>query len=164
MVSPRPPGLEELDPGMFDHGWQFFAARAVEERVPSSAIWPRLSPTEQALLRSQLDWAPLHGSSFLAHFPFLPRAACPRSGVLGSRGFPLARVSTYVFFQGPRPPGCQPRRPSLRGRCRQSALLRWCPARCGHHLGFSRADQRSPAPSMQRRMVPLSSRPASGNS
>ena len=26
------PGLEELDPGMFDDGWQFFAARAVEER------------------------------------------------------------------------------------------------------------------------------------
>ena len=53
-LRPRPPSLEELDPGTFDHGWQFFAARAVEERFSSSTIWPRLSPTEQALFRSQV--------------------------------------------------------------------------------------------------------------
>ena len=38
--------------GTFDHGWQFCAAWAVEERFSSSTIWPQLSQTEHALFRS----------------------------------------------------------------------------------------------------------------
>ena len=34
------------------HEWQFFAAKAVEQRHRTVVVWPRLSPTEQALLRS----------------------------------------------------------------------------------------------------------------
>ena len=51
-LRPRQPGLDELDPGVPCHGWQFFAALSVEHHFRSHSVWPRLSPTEQALLRS----------------------------------------------------------------------------------------------------------------
>ena len=52
-ARPRQPNLDEVDPGVPTHGWQFFAAQAVEQRYKTVVVWPRLSPTEQALLRSQ---------------------------------------------------------------------------------------------------------------
>ena len=52
-LRPRQPELDELDPGVPSHGWQFFAALSVEHHFRSRSVWPRLSPTEQALLRSQ---------------------------------------------------------------------------------------------------------------
>ena len=52
-LRPRQPELDEVDPGVPSHGWQFFAALSVEHHFRSHSVWPRLTPTEQALLRSQ---------------------------------------------------------------------------------------------------------------
>ena len=147
-ILPRHPSADEEDPGVPVHGWQFFAALTVEQCFRDTVVWPRFSPTDEALLRSQSG--PMSGlpfscfpSSPCARFPshlfrvlllrrlWLPlplssrtclcgrpldvfghhRAACSRSGVLGSRGFSLvsaaarvcreagARVSTNVFVR-----------------------------------------------------------------
>ena len=48
-LRPRQPELGELDPGVPSHGWQFFAALPVEHHFRSHSVWPRLTPTEQAL-------------------------------------------------------------------------------------------------------------------
>ena len=61
-ARPRQPNLDEVDPGVPTHGWQFFAAQAVEQRYRTDVVWPRLSTTEQALLRSQLG--PMSGLPF----------------------------------------------------------------------------------------------------
>ena len=52
-LRPRQPAFQDIEPGVPTHGWQFFAARAIEEHFVSSSIVPRLSPTKSALLRSQ---------------------------------------------------------------------------------------------------------------
>ena len=48
----RPLHLQR-DPCTPGHGWQFFAAQSMEVRFKEVVVWPRLSPTEQALMRSQ---------------------------------------------------------------------------------------------------------------
>ena len=61
-ARPRQPNLDEVDPGVPTHGWQFFAAQAVEQRYRTDVVWPRLSTTEQALFRSQSG--PMSGLPF----------------------------------------------------------------------------------------------------
>ena len=99
-LRPRPPSFEEFDPGTFDHGWQFFAVRAVEERVSSSTIWPRLSHRAgplQVTVGTHV-WASVHVCAFLAHVPFLP-PALPRGGPPSLASFgPLAPAGVAVFL------------------------------------------------------------------
>ena len=61
-ARPRQPNLDEVDPGVPTHGWQFFAAQAVAQRHRTVVVWPRLSETEQALFRSQSG--PMSGLPF----------------------------------------------------------------------------------------------------
>ena len=147
-LRPNQPGRDEVDPADHTHVWQFFAAQRVEYHFRAETVWPRLAPTEQALLRSQSG--PMSGVPFSAvpsspptrfapqifrvlllrrlwlSFPLTSRtcrcgrpldprghhrAACPRAGVLGSRGFSVesaaarvcreagARVSTNLFVR-----------------------------------------------------------------
>ena len=52
-LRPQQPAFDEMEPGFFSHGWQFLAAKVVEQRFRSTVVWPRCTPTQQALLRSQ---------------------------------------------------------------------------------------------------------------
>ena len=61
-LRPNQPGRDEVDPADHFHGWQFFAAQRGELRAET--VWPRLAPTEQALLRSQSG--PMSGVAFSA--------------------------------------------------------------------------------------------------
>ena len=67
---------EDAEPGVPRHGWQFFASQAVEECFHGVA--PRLSDTQQALVRSQCG--------LLAAVPF---TCCPASS--------LTRFDAHVF-------------------------------------------------------------------
>ena len=78
-LRPTHPSFHDIEPGVPTHGWQFFAARAIEEHFVSSSIVPRLSPTESALLRSQsgpmagLPFSVVPSSSFARFCPQLFR-------------------------------------------------------------------------------------------
>ena len=61
-LRPRQPPENQFEPGPVIDGWQFFAAQTVEARFRNTVIWPRLSPSEQALLRSQSG--PMAGMPF----------------------------------------------------------------------------------------------------
>ena len=61
---PNQPGRDEVDPADHTHGWQFFAAQRVEHHFRATTVWPRMAPTEQALLRSQSG--PMSGVAFSA--------------------------------------------------------------------------------------------------
>ena len=50
---PRQLPEHQFEPGPVIHGWHFFAAQTVETRFRNTVVWPRLSLSEQALLRSQ---------------------------------------------------------------------------------------------------------------
>ena len=63
-LRPRQPAFDEMEPGVSTHGWQFFAAQVVEQRFRSEVVWPRCTPTEQALIRSQSG--PISGLPFSA--------------------------------------------------------------------------------------------------
>ena len=96
-LRPRQPELDELDPGVPSHGWQFFAALSVEHHFRSCSVWPRLTPTEQTLLRSQSG--PVAGLPFFFHPDFVALAfspsALPLSCSSAASGFPcpLSRTS-----------------------------------------------------------------------
>ena len=49
---PNPPP-NELDPGEWQHGWQYFASSAREKHYLQNTVLPRCSRSEQALMRSQ---------------------------------------------------------------------------------------------------------------
>ncbi len=51
-ARPEPPNDEQREPGVFQHGWQFYAARALDRRE-RAGLEPRLSRSERAHLRSQ---------------------------------------------------------------------------------------------------------------
>ena len=53
LFGQRPPRPHQRDPCVPGHGWQFFAAQSMEVRFKEVVVWPRLSPTEQALMHSQ---------------------------------------------------------------------------------------------------------------
>ena len=129
-LRPNQPCRDEVDPADHTHGWQFFAAQRVEHHFRAETVWPRLAPTEQAVLRSQSG--PMSGVAFSAvpsspptrlapqlfrvlllcrlapppsHFSHMPvwpttrghhPAACPRAGVLGSRGFSVESAVARV--------------------------------------------------------------------
>ena len=110
----------------FHAGWQSVTSSTVEDTFSCSAVWPRLGPTEQALVLSQhwpMAWIPLHcfptssasrldprsvfaSSTCVAsgvRFSFRPLAAgvashlaCATSGVLGRRGSPLERCDARI--------------------------------------------------------------------
>ena len=61
-LRPRLPAFHDIERRVPTHGWQFFAAKAVEEHFVSSSIVPRLSPTESALSRSSGPMAGLPSS------------------------------------------------------------------------------------------------------
>ena len=63
-LRPNQPGRDEVDPADHTHGWQFFTAQRVEHHFRAETVWPRLAPTEQALLRSQSG--PMSGVAFSA--------------------------------------------------------------------------------------------------
>ena len=61
----RPPGqrVDERHVGIPGHGWQHEATEAVHAHLFNTTVWPRLSPPEQALIRSQggpMSGVPLH--------------------------------------------------------------------------------------------------------
>ena len=60
----RPPGqrVDERHVGIPGHGWQHEATEAVHAHLFSTTVWPRLSPPEQALIRSQ--GGPMSGVRF----------------------------------------------------------------------------------------------------
>ena len=60
----RPPGqrVDERHVGIPGHGWQHEATEAVHAHLFSTTVWPRLSPPEQALIRSQ--GGPMSGVPF----------------------------------------------------------------------------------------------------
>ena len=60
----RPPQPEEIEPGEFQHGWQFFAASTREQFFREGTLLPNLSASRQALLRSQSG--PGAGAAFSA--------------------------------------------------------------------------------------------------
>ena len=122
-LRPRQVDLDEMDPGVPTHGWQFFAAQASERHFRKEVLWPRLAPTQQALMRSQSG--PFAGLPFWAvpsspfsRFPpqlfcvlLLRRWPPPRSVLEANRGFSVesaaarvcreagARVSTNLFVR-----------------------------------------------------------------
>jgi hypothetical protein len=51
-LRPKPPDLAEREPGIFAHGWQFYAAKSVDT-VCRDNLLGRLSPAHKACLRSQ---------------------------------------------------------------------------------------------------------------
>ena len=63
-LRPRQVNLDEMDPGVPIHGWQFFAAQASEKHFRTEVLWPYLAPTQQTLMRSQ--------SGPFAGLPFFP--------------------------------------------------------------------------------------------
>ena len=63
-LRPQQPAFDEMEPGFFSHGWQFLG-KVVEQRfLRSAVVWPRCTPTQQALLRSQSG--PMSGFPFSA--------------------------------------------------------------------------------------------------
>ena len=74
----RTEGMGGLEPGVPRHGWQFFASQAVEECFFIHGVAPRLTDTQQALVRSQCGP--------LAAVPF---TCCPTSS--------LTRFDAHVF-------------------------------------------------------------------
>ena len=72
-----------MEPGFFSHGWQFLAAKVVEQRFRSTVVWPRCTPTQQALLRSQ--------SGRMSGLPF---SAVPSSS---SARFPAQLFRSFLF-------------------------------------------------------------------
>ena len=42
-LRPRQVDLDEMDPGVPTHGWQFFAAQASERHFRTEVLWPRLA-------------------------------------------------------------------------------------------------------------------------
>ena len=188
----RPPGLEEFDFGTFDHGLQFFAARAVEERFFSSTIWPRLSPHRVGFFQVTV------GAYDKRQCLFRPRSVA--GGFL--RLCPLALAGAAVFLtslattvQRARGLGClgavgsrwrmRPREfVEKRARVSSNVFLRDHDIPVARHLEvvadglpFFRGAQvavdttwvslfrptATRAVVVQRRMVPLSRRPAIGN-
>ena len=59
---PRQHGLDDAEPGVKRHGWQFGASQKVDDCFLSGALWPGLSLPSRALLRSQ--GGPLAGLPF----------------------------------------------------------------------------------------------------
>ena len=82
-ARPRQPNFDEVDPGVPTHGWQ------------SDVVWPRLSTTEQALLRSQSG--PMSGLPFSSVWPsrrpWPPPCSVFESGSLGESGVLLGERS-----------------------------------------------------------------------
>ena len=111
-LRPQQPACDEMEPGFFSHGWQFLAAKVVEQRFRSTVVWPRCTPTQQALLRSQLG--PMSGLPvFRRPFLFFCSFPCSSFRVLLFRRLwlplPLAsavsstsvqRVRGQVFLEG----------------------------------------------------------------
>ena len=85
-LRPQQPAFDEMEPGFFSHGWQFLAAKVVEQRFRSTIVWPRCTPIQQALRRL---WLPLPLASHTCRCGRLLDvlghhcAACARAGVLG---------------------------------------------------------------------------------
>ena len=73
-IRPRHPSADEEDPEVPVHGWQFFAALTVEHCFRDTVVWPRLSPTDEALLRSQSG--PMSGLPF-SSVPSSPHSRFP---------------------------------------------------------------------------------------
>ncbi len=62
-ARPEPPPDGSTEPGIFQHGWQFYAAKALDEQWRESLL-PRLSRPDRAHLRSQSG--PGSGAAFAA--------------------------------------------------------------------------------------------------
>ena len=123
----------DRDPGEWQHGWQFYAADALERTYRNNSLLPQLQRGDQALLRSQSGlgaaaaFTALPTSDDTAFspqemriliqrrlrlpLPALPRrcrcgclldtlgdhrAACPRAGILASRGFALEAMAARI--------------------------------------------------------------------
>ena len=52
-AKPEQPRQEELDPGEWRHGWQYFASKTREEHFLENFVRPACTPQEQTLLLSQ---------------------------------------------------------------------------------------------------------------
>ena len=71
-------GVAEREPSQVSHGWQKYAAEAVHEHFGDHVVWPRLSPDQRALVRSQsgplpsvsLTALPVHRVSKMDSEPF----------------------------------------------------------------------------------------------
>ena len=88
-AQPRQNELDDAEPGIKKHGWQFGSTQKVEDCFLSGAMWPRLSPPSRALLRSQ--GGPMAWLSWPS-----PRSLRHRGGVLGWRGFALESAAASV--------------------------------------------------------------------
>ena len=42
-LRPQQPEFDEMEPGFFSHGWQFLAAKVVEQRFRSTVVWAAVS-------------------------------------------------------------------------------------------------------------------------
>ena len=110
-LRPRQPELDELDPGVPSHGWQFFAALSVEHHFRSHSVWPRLTPTEQALLRSQsgpmagLPFSSIPTSSLSRFPPQLFRVLLLRR-LLASFAPCFSHLPVWPSTRRPWPPPC----------------------------------------------------------
>ena len=47
-LRPHQLAFDEMEPGFFSHGWQFLAAKVVEQRFRSTVVWPRCTPSNSA--------------------------------------------------------------------------------------------------------------------
>ena len=102
---PKEPVFSDIKPGVPTHGWQFFAARTIEEHFVSSSVLPKLSPTESALYVHNLDLA--LGGAFLLFRSVLPPAlpCSPPSSLVASPPPVLSHLpvwpSTRRFWPSP---------------------------------------------------------------
>ena len=114
-AQPRQNELDDAEPGIKKHGWQFGATQKVEDCFLSGAMWPRLSLPSRALLRSQ--GGPLAGLPFTC----VPTAWHFRFDAQPFRIFLLRRL----WFQ----------LPSSVRNCRCGLLLAWPSPRSLRHRG-----------------------------
>ena len=63
-ARPEPPQQADREPGEWQHGWQYYASSSREHHFKRTVVEPSLSPTCQALLRSQAG--PQAGRAFTA--------------------------------------------------------------------------------------------------
>ena len=105
------PALGEVDPGQPTHGWQFFAAQAAEKHFRSATLWPRLSPAEEAHMKSQSG--PMSGVPFSVVPSSAPTHLAPQlfRVLLLRRLAPPFRSSLWKalppWSAGKQAPGCQ---------------------------------------------------------
>ena len=117
------PGTEERErePCQVSHGWQKVASESVHEHHRVNVVWPQLSPSERALVRSRSG--PLSSVPFTAlllrrlrlPLPFTVctcrcgrpldafghhRAACSTGGLLGRRRFAAESAIGLKFWEG----------------------------------------------------------------